>query len=128
MNTIVEIILYVKDQKRSKIFYEKVLRKQPKVDVIGMTEFELAESCLLGLMPNTGIAKILSDKMPHPDGGIGIPRCEIYLRVQDAVYEHLNAVLAGAREISPVKERDWGEKVGYVADEDGHVIAFASKL
>jgi hypothetical protein len=124
----IEIILYVSDQLRSKKFYEKILRKKPSLDVEGMTEFELAESCVLGLMPNAGIARILLDKMPHPDLGIGIPRCELYLRVEDASHELAQALQFGALEICPVMERDWGEKVGYVADEDGHVIAFASRL
>jgi len=26
-----------------------------------------------------------------------------------------------------MQQRDWGDKVGYIADADGHVIAFAEE-
>lgn len=92
-----------------------------------MTEFQLAENCKLGLMPNNGIAKILSGKTPHPEQGNGIPRCELYLYVEDIETEFDNAVKTGAKLISPVKSMDWGDKVCYFADPDGHIIAFAEK-
>ena len=93
-----------------------------------MVEFILSDNCKLGLMPNKGIAKILADKTPHPDKGIGIPRCELYLYVADIQLEYDNALRNGAKLISPISDRDWGEKVCYFSDIDGHIIAFASKL
>lgn len=93
-----------------------------------MTEFKLAENCKLGLMPNNGIAKILSDKTPHPNEGNGIPRCELYLYVDDIELEFDNALKAGAKIISSIEARDWGDKVSYFADIDGHIIAFAQKI
>jgi lactoylglutathione lyase len=122
----IEIILYVENQSRSKDFYAKLLRKEPILDVQGMAEFMLGDHCKLGLMPSSGIAGIICDKMPHPQEGQGIPRCELYLRVQDAVEEYEHAVKIGATVISPVALRDWGDMVGYLADRDGHIIAFAS--
>ena len=95
------------------------------LNVPGMTEFLLAENCKLGLMPNQGIARILGDSLPHPDQGIGIPRAELYLLVADAEQRYAQAVQAGARAVDPVRSRDWGDTVGYVADRDGHIIAFA---
>ena len=79
-------------------------------------------------MPNKGIAVILGDKTFHPDKGIGIPRSELYLYVNDIDKKILNAINSGAKEISPVQERDWGDRVGYLADPDGHIIAFAEKI
>src|SRR5688572_8848811 len=79
----VEFILYVSDQERSKKYYEKVLRKTPSLHVQGMTEFDLSETCKLGLMPEIGIAKILGEALPHPAAGNGIPRCELYLFVEN---------------------------------------------
>jgi uncharacterized glyoxalase superfamily protein PhnB len=125
--TSVEIILYVRDQRRSADFYQKLLRKAPTLDVPGMTEFVLSENCTLGLMPNSGIVKILKETTPHPDLGNGIPRCELYLRVENIQQEFENAQRCGALEISPVEARDWGDTVCYFADPDGHVIAFAVK-
>ena len=121
-----EIILYVADQKRSRDFYSALLAKEPSLDVPGMTEFILSDNLKLGLMPEIGIAKILSDKTPHPSSGNGIPRCELYLLMEDSDKLYQYAISLGAKEISPVSLKDWGDKVGYVSDFDGHIIAFAS--
>jgi uncharacterized glyoxalase superfamily protein PhnB len=124
----IEIILYVNDQELSKTFYQKLLRMEAALHVPGMTEFILSSSCKLGLMPNKGIAKILQDKTPHPDKGSGIPRCELYLSVDSVQAEFDNARECGAKLISPIVDRDWGDKVCYFADPDGHIIAFAEKI
>lgn len=124
----VEFILYVADQELSRNFYKSVLGKDPVLDVPGMTEFLLSENCKLGLMSNKGIAKILGNKTPHPETGNGIPRNELYLYAEDVNKMYSNAIIAGAKEISPVSDRDWGDSVGYLADPDGHIIAFAKKI
>lgn len=121
----IEIILYVADQQRSRDFYANVLGIQPELDVPGMTGFRLTDDLRLGLMPEDGIAKILADKTPHPSGGNGIPRCELYLNTENFKELFGNALLYGAKEVSSIQERSWGEKAGYVADPDGHIIAFA---
>ncbi|MCB0728409.1 MAG: lactoylglutathione lyase [Ignavibacteriae bacterium] len=123
-----EIILYVSDQNNSRDFYTKILQKEPDLDVPGMTEYTLADNLKLGLMPEEGIVNILKDKTPHPKSGNGIPRCELYLLVDNIVESYEAALKAGAKEISSIEERDWGDIVGYVSDFDGHVIAFAKKI
>ncbi len=121
----VEFILYVADQVRSKVFYEELFKLKPGLDVPGMTEFDLMDGVKLGLMPENGIAKILTEKVPHPKQGNGIPRCELYLKVKNAE-EYINrGVQLGGKEISTLKKRDWGDTVGYISDVDGHIIAFA---
>ncbi len=124
---LIETILYVSNQEVSSEFYRKIFRKNPELHVPGMTEFELSENCKIGLMPNKGIAKILTEKIPHPDEGNGIPRCELYCYVENIQLEFDNAIEAGAKLISPVADRDWGDKVCYFSDPDGHIIAFAEK-
>lgn len=60
-----------------------------------MTEFDLNYSAKLGLMPEKGIIKILADKTPNLNNGNGIPRCEIYLKVENAeeyLVEELSSV------------------------------------
>ena len=123
-----ETILYVDNQERSSTFYQHLFRKDPDLNVPGMTEFIISETCKIGIMPNNSIAKILSDKTPHPESGNGIPRVELYLYVDDIQYEFNNATLCGAKLISPLLDRDWGDKVCYFSDPDGHIIAFAEKL
>ncbi len=123
----IEFIIYVKNQTESKIFYAKLLQIEPVLDVPGMTEFKLAANIKLGLMPENGIAKIISNKMPHPKTGNGIPRCELYLKLVNASEYMQRALSLGGVEISRLQNRDWGDKVGYISDPDGHIIAFAEK-
>ncbi|MBI4930390.1 MAG: VOC family protein [Bacteroidetes bacterium] len=119
------IILYVANQESSRDFYSTVLQQQPSLDVPGMTEFFLADNLKLGLMPEKGIAKILVPFTPHPELGNRIPRCELYLFVENPEEALARAVKAGAKEISKAEARDWGDLVAYCADPDGHIIAFA---
>jgi uncharacterized glyoxalase superfamily protein PhnB len=121
----IEFILYVANQEASKQFYEKLLNISPSLHVPGMTEFTLSDSCKLGLMSEEGIAKILQEKTPHPKDGNGIPRCELYLKVVNASEYIQRGLDLGAKEINPFQQRDWGDKVGYISDLDGHIIAFA---
>lgn len=120
-----EFILYVADQARSTAFYRTLLGREPVLEVPGMTEFELSPGVKLGLMPEQGIARIISGPMPHPATAQSIPRCELYWLVDDLLAAIGQAKLAGALEVSPVADRDWGDRVAYFADPDGHVIALA---
>lgn len=123
----IHTILYVHDQQASTSFYQQLLRQEPALYVSGMTEFCLSDCCVLGLMPNEGIAKILADHMPHPSLGSGIPRCELYLYVDDVLTTFQHALQLGAKLISPISDRNWGDTACYFADLDGHIIAFAQK-
>lgn len=124
----IEIILYVNDQYVSTEFYRKIFRKEPDLNVPGMTEINFSETCKIGLMPGKNIAKILTSMTPHPDTGTGIPRCELYLYVENIQKEFDNALNSGAVLVSPIQDRDWGDKVCYFSDPDGHIIAFAEKI
>lgn len=122
-----EIILYVKDQQKSTNFYQTVFRKKPDLNVPGMTEFILNDFCKLGLMPNDGIAKIITPSLPHPNLGNGIPRCELYFIVENLQEEYQNIKNLDIKIISEIKERNWNDTAFYFSDLDGHVIAFAEK-
>lgn len=127
MTTQLEFILYVSNQEKSRDFYQILLQQKPSLNVSGMTEFTLNDFVKIGLMPNDGIAKVITPKLPHPTSGIGIPRCELYLQVDNIETIFEEAKQAGATEISPITLRDWGDYVGYISDFDGHVIALATK-
>ena len=70
----------------------------------------------------------MHDKTPHPNSGNGIPRCELYILLENIEEVFNKAIQAGATEISPIQDRDWGDSVGYLADFDGHIIAFAKRI
>lgn len=121
-------ILYVADQEKSKDYYQQLLQKEPCLHVPGMTEFWLNDQTKLGLMPENGIATILKDKTVHPAKGNGIPRCEVYLLTDEADSLMEQAIKLGSQQIQPFEKMDWGHKVAYVSDLDGHILAFAKEI
>jgi len=120
-------ILYVDDQVTATAFWTAVLGRSPSLDVPGMTEFTLTPGTVLGLMPEASIRALLGPVLPDLAPARSIPRCELYLVVDDPQGHHARALAAGARELSPLRQRRWGDKAAYSLDRDGHVIAFASR-
>ncbi len=98
----------------------------PRLNVPGMTEFDLPGGAALGLMPEAGIHRLF--KAIDPAAANGAPRAELYLRVDHPIAFFNRAIAAGARELSPLTPRDWGEDVAYCQDLDGHVLAFARRV
>lgn len=121
------VILYVKDQTASTDFYCHVLGIEPCLNVPGMTEFKLSEACVLGLMPEAGIKRLLGAVLPDPKGAQGIPRAEVYLVVTDAATYYRRALQKGASALSDLALRNWGQEVAYCLDLDAHVLAFAER-
>lgn len=118
-------ILFVQDQNISRNFYEKVFSQSPRLDVPGMTEFELSPTAILGLMPKSGVNKLFNSTITNNGSGED-SSSELYLRV-DAPEEFFNrALAAGAKLISPIQERNWGNRAGYFKDLDGNLIAFSN--
>ncbi|GMV88916.1 MAG: hypothetical protein AMXMBFR81_18470 [Chthonomonas sp.] len=118
-------ILYVSDQAASARFYAAVLGLSPTLDVPGMTEFRLGEGATLGLMPVAGIQRLLGPSLPDPGLAAGVPRAELYLTVPDPAAYHQRALEHGAKELSRLEPRAWGDLAAYSLDPDGHVLAFA---
>ena len=118
-------ILYVTDQRRAESFYTAVLDLRPRLDVPGMTEYDLPGGGVLGLMPEAGIRRLLGPELADPASAAGVARAELYLHVADAASYHRRAVERGARELSPMLPRSWGHQVAYSQDPHGHVLAFA---
>lgn len=123
-----EIILYVRDQSAAERFFTAVLETAPRLNVPGMTEYLLGEGCVLGLMPEKGIKRLLGQVLPDPEAGHGIPRAELYLTVADPIRFHQRALACGAKELSPLLPRDWGDRAAYSLTEDGHVLVFAEPI
>ncbi|MFT3892167.1 MAG: VOC family protein [Anaerolineales bacterium] len=120
-------ILYVSDQTKSCAFYRNVLGQEPALDVDGMTEFTLNDGAVLGLMPEKGIKRLLGEAISDPSMEQGAPRAELYLLVDEPQSYYERALATGARELSPLVLRDWGDQVAYCEDMDGHVLAFAKR-
>jgi len=120
-------ILYVQDQQLATSFYSSVLLLEPQLNVPGMTEFQLSEDHVLGLMPEAGIKRLLGDAIADPSKNRGTPRAELYLTVIDPNAYHLRALNSGAKELSPLQKRNWGDFAAYSLDLDSHVLVFAGR-
>jgi uncharacterized glyoxalase superfamily protein PhnB len=114
------LIAFVADQEVSAQFFRQVLGAEPSLHVDGMTEFTLGADCVLGLMPEAGIRRLLD--LDAPRAGLA---AELYLHVDDPAAFHVRAVEAGATELSPLQPRDWGDEVAYSRTTDGVLLAFA---
>lgn len=125
---ICHFILYIRDQEASTQFYRKVLAKEPTLNVPGMTEFRLSDASVLGLMPETGIKRLLGNLIRDPETTNGIARAELYLRVSEPEKFMERAIASGGQLLSKIENRNWGDRAGYIADLDGHVIAFAAQI
>ena len=118
-------ILYVKDQKQAYEFYKTVLKTEAILNVPGMSEFQLSQEHILGLMPEIGIKRLLGKTLIDPSKGSGIPRAELYFYVDNPNEYFDRAIKSGAKELSKLELRNWGDHAAYVQDLDGHVLAFA---
>ncbi len=119
-------ILYVNDQEVAKEFYLGVLGTEPILDVPGMTEFQLQKNSSLGLMPLQGAKQLLGNHR-FKDHSTSSLKAELYLIVEDAQAYLDRANKNGSEIIMKLAIRDWGDRVGYCLDPDGHVLAFAEE-
>jgi len=120
-------ILYVHDQNAATDFYSSVIEVEPRLHVPGMTEFELNDGAILGLMPAASASRLIGRSVEVSDLANN-PCAEIYLIVDDPAEFHKRALKAGATEVSPLMARDWGHEAAYSIDISGHVLAFAREL
>lgn len=127
MPHVAHLVLYVRNQSASRDFYATVLGCVPTLDVPGMTELELTDGAVLGLMPEAGIERLLGGAI-EPSKLRAPGRAELYLVVDDPAGHHARALACGARELSPLSARAWGHVAAYSLDADGYVLAFAAPV
>ena len=120
-------ILFVRSRSASRDFHRTLLAAEPLLDFPGMTEFDLG-NCKLGLMPEDGIARIITPALPHSGTGTGVPRCELYLLEDGISAMAERAKNAAAPVAAPAQVQDRDHRVAYFADPDRHVIALAQPL
>ncbi|MBN2693689.1 VOC family protein [bacterium] len=120
-------IVYVKNQEKSKEFYNEVLQTEPFLDVVGITEYRLDNEVSLGIMPEDAIYRLLEGKISHPSEINGKPKCEIYIYVKDPDSCYQRLINSGGVALSEGKIRDWGDYVCYGYDLDGNILAFAKR-
>lgn len=122
------IILFVESQELSTLFYENLFFKKPDLNVRGMTEFHINDQLVVGLMPISGIEKIVQNKLSSPSLAKDVAKCELYLMVDDFQKEYERLLNLNIQLISPAQNRDWGHRVAYFSDLDSNLIAIACEI
>jgi predicted enzyme related to lactoylglutathione lyase len=118
------VILAVADLPRASTFYRSAFDWVTEVDTPVYVEFALPAGMRLGLYGCAAFGRNLGvAPAAIPTGSVGAT--ELYLSPDDLDGTASRLVTAGARPLSPLARRDWGDDVAYFADLDGNVIALA---
>jgi len=120
-------ILAVADLERSKRFYAEAFGWRRTVDVPVYAEHELPGGMRLGLYERNGFARNTGE-LPTPTPAGAITSTELYFHADDPAALAAKLAAAGARELSALAPRPWGDEAAYFADPDGNVLVIARKL
>lgn len=120
------VILAVEDLPRSVAFYRTVTRWPAPVETPVYVEILSPNGFRLGLYDRRGFGRNIK-RVPEPIAG-PVATTEIYLFVDDIDAMIGCALDAGASLLDDANDRPWGDRVGYVADPDGYVVAFARPI
>lgn len=120
-------ILAVQDLARSRRFYTEAFGWPVAVDVPVYVEFLLPGGMRLGLYDHRGFSRNTGVPSTAPQADHTSP-AEVYLHCEDVVDAAARLQRAGARLLSPLMHRDWGDEAAYLADPDGHVLVVALPL
>src|SRR5579863_5638850 len=122
------VIFAVQDLPRAVRFYVDAFGWQPTVETSEYVELALPGGPRFGLYDRTRYASNVEGVvMSAPMFGV-VSTSELYLYPTDLELTLRNAVRAGARVLSLLTPRTWGDEVAYFADPDDNVIALARPL
>ncbi|MDC6406148.1 MULTISPECIES: VOC family protein [Maribacter] len=122
-------ILYVKNVSKTLEFYESAFgfaRKfvTPEHDygelISGETTIAFASEKLGNSNFKNGFQKIVKDKKPMG--------AELVFTTETIEEDFKNALASGATEYEPIIEKPWGQKVGYVRDNNGFLIEICTPI
>ena len=72
-----------------------------------MIEFQLNNFTKLGFIPEKSIKNIVSNTIPNPNLANEIPKCELYLFVDNVTKTLKKTIKLGAKEINLPKKQRW---------------------
>ncbi len=122
-------ILYVENVAKTIEFYEKAFgfsRKfiSPENDygelISGETTISFASTELGNSNFRNGFEKITNSRKPF-----GV---ELAFTTENIESDFQNAIKAGATEFEPLTEKPWGQKVGYLRDNNGFLIEICTPI
>jgi lactoylglutathione lyase len=117
------IVLYVDDIDVSSAFYEGVFHLQRTVDWEGYREYDTGAT-RFGLLDRTQARA----HVPAADGGSRSSQVSFTVELDQVDQTYLAAVAAGGIGVAEPKDTPWGQRVGFVADPDDHLLEVGSPL
>ncbi|MFT3914451.1 MAG: VOC family protein [Anaeromyxobacteraceae bacterium] len=118
------LILAVESLPRALAFYRAAFGWEQVVDAPVYAEFRLPAGLRLGLYDRRAFAAN-TGRAPAATPAGELAPTELYLYPEDLAATLARVQAAGARTLTPLARRDWGDEVAYLADPDGNVLALA---
>lgn len=118
------LVFAVQDVARARAFYDAAFGWEVAVALPVFVEYRIGPGLGLGLYAREGYARN-TGAMPCVTPPGAISAAEVYLRVDDLEAAVLRLERAGARVLSPISTRPWGDEAAYFADPDGNVVTVA---
>ena len=120
-------ILAVSDLERSVKFYRAAFGWPIRIEAPVFVELELPDGRGLGLYERSAYAHN-TGQLPSVSPKGAISATELYFQCDDAAEAATRLETAGARLLSPLGSRPWGDEAAYFADPDGNVIVVSRPL
>lgn len=120
-------ILAVEDLPRSVAFYSVAFGWPQIVSVPVYAEFALPDGMRFGLYQREGFGRNTGQVPVRMARGELAPT-ELYFYPESIEEAMPRLVAAGARKLSDLAARDWGDEAAYFADPDGNVLVLARPL
>lgn len=120
------VILAVSDLKRSVAFWRAAFGWRPRVEVPVYVELVMPGGTL-GLYQREAFTRNTGEGAAGPPVA-GTTSTELYVRVVEPLATAARLEAAGARCLSPLALRPWGEEAAYYADPDGNVVVVGRAL
>ena len=121
------VVLAVEDVARAEQFYKTAFGwRRSLAWPETYTELSLSGDDFLGLYRRDGFAEEAGAEPVQVEPGKHTGT-ELYVHVED-IEEAMGRLRdAGARPLSPLAQREWGDEAAYFADPDGNVVAVARR-
>jgi predicted enzyme related to lactoylglutathione lyase len=125
MNIFYNTIVFVKDIKKSKEFYQNVLRLKiiQEYDTIIFFENHFTIHCVKSILKT-----VYKEELPQSRSLQGQKNILIYFETDNLEEAYQNVVKTGCEVIHPIEEQEWGQKVFRFYDPDKHIVEIGAAM
>ncbi len=118
-------LLFVKDIKASRVFYEKVMKQRVEYDF----EEDVVFKGGFAIHDANHISNLLFQRQnPNIEDKLGQENFELYFECDDLDQSFSQITESGAKIIHPLIEQPWGQKVFRFYDPDFHIIEIGEPM